>query len=409
MSSGRSAASPALRFLVVDDDAKYRELLRYHVGAEWPDAHVDEHAPQGAQPGAASIAPGSYDLILLGHPLRHETGFEWLEGLRARPRCPPVVVFASPSNELLAVDALKAGASSFFPKQPLSHARLAQTLRCELETAGRLGPAREPLDTSDSSLPRGYRYLETLHAGELASVFRVEGPLGVPIALKVIRCGADSGTGYLFERFLQEYELIARLYHPNVVRIHDLGVTDDRAFIAMEYLASGRLSDHIGQLPPGDVVPCMYQIASGLRAVHGAGVLHRDLKPTNIMFRDADTVALIDFGLAKCIELGAAITDTGRIFGTPYYMSPEQGHADRIDERSDIYSLGCIFYEMLTGRRPFTARSAMGVIYKHSHAERPPLGDGHARFEPLLERMMAVEPDARPQSASALLDEIAAL
>lgn len=409
MSNAGAAASSALRILIVDDDATYREYLRYHVGAEWSDAVVDEHAPHGAKPGAASFAPGSYDLILLGHPLEGETGFEWLTGLKARPRCPPVVVFASPSNELLAVDALKAGASSFFPKQQLDHARLAQTLRCELETSGRLGALPEPLDAPDSPLPRGYRYVEKLHSGEIASVFLAAGPSDERIALKVIRCDSDSGTGYLFERFLQEYELIARLHHPNVVAIHDLGITDDRAFIAMEYLANGRLSDRIGQLAPSDIVPCMYQLASGLRVVHGAGVLHRDLKPTNVMFRDDHTLALIDFGLAKRIELGAVVTDTGRIFGTPYYMSPEQGHADYVDERSDIYSLGCIFYEMLTGRRPFMAHSAMGVIYKHSHAPRPELGDAHARFRPLLERMMAVEPDERPQSAAELLDEIASL
>src|SRR5690606_13548858 len=103
------------------------------------------------------------------------------------------------------------------------------------------------------------------------------------------------------------------------------------------------------------------QIASALAAIHEASVLHRDLKPANIMFRDDGTLALIDFGLAKSMALEAAITGTGQIFGTPYYMSPEQGHAEPTDRRSDIYSLGCIFYEMLTGARPFTASSPMGV------------------------------------------------
>lgn len=398
-----------MRFLVVDDDPTYRDYLRWHIGAAWPEAQVDEYAPQGTPPEQARFAPRNYDLILLGHPIDGEQGFAWLEGLKARAGCPPVVVFASPSNELLAVDALKSGAASFFPKRSIDHARLAKTLRCELETAGRLRRSPVPLAAPGSMLPRGYRYLETLHEGELASVFLAEGPQGNEVALKVIRCDADSAAAYLFERFLQEYEVIGRLHHPNVVSIHELGVADDRAFIAMEYLPGGRMSDRIGRIEPGDVVPWMYQLASALRVIHAAGVLHRDMKPANILFRDASTLVLIDFGLAKRVELDAAITDTGRIFGTPYYMSPEQGHADDVDERSDIYSLGCIFYELLTGRRPFTARSAMGVIYKHSHAPRPELGGEHARFRPLLERMMAVDPADRQQSAGELLYEIAAL
>lgn len=399
----------ASSFLIIDDDATYREYLRWHVGAEWPEARIDEHAPGDAAPGGVGFALGNYDLILLGHPLGDERGFEWLAGLRARAHCPPVIVFASPSNEMLAVDALKAGAASFFPKHGVRHARLAETLRCELETAGRLRPGLEPLDAPGSALPRGYRYLETLHTGELASVFLASGPTASRIALKVIRCDSDTGVEYLFDRFLQEYEVIARLRHPNVVAIHDLGIADDRAYIAMEHLPCGRMSDRIDRLASGDVVPYMYQLASALRAIHGSGVLHRDLKPANIMFRDEDTLALIDFGLAKRVELGAMITDTGRIFGTPHYMSPEQGHADELDARSDIYSLGCIFYEMLTGRRPFSGRSAMGVIYKHSQAPRPELGAEHARFEPLLQRMIAVDPEQRQQSADELLHEIAAL
>lgn len=406
----RSQPPPALRFLVIDEDPTYRELLRYHVGVEWPRAHIEERAPCDARPDDPRLVLGSYDMVLLGHPLDGEDGLEWLGRLKDDARCPPVIVFAASSDALLAVDALKAGAASFFPKDDLDHARLAKTLRCELEAAGRVGPRLEPLDAPGSALPRGYTYLETLHSGELASVFLAEGPEARRIALKVIRCDPDSGIEYLLERFLQEYEAIARIHHPNVVRIYDLGISDDRAFIAMEYLPGGRMSERIGRdLGSADVVPYMYQLASALRVTHGAGVLHRDLKPANVMFRDRDTLALIDFGLAKRVELAAVITDTGRIFGTPFYMSPEQGHADTVDARADIYSLGCIFYEMLTGRRPFSGRSAMGLIYKHSHAPRPELGDEHARFRDLLGRMMAIDPAERPQSAAELLYEIAAL
>jgi serine/threonine protein kinase len=133
------------------------------------------------------------------------------------------------------------------------------------------------------------------------------------------------------------------------------------------------------------------------------------LKPGNIMFRDASTLALIDFGLAKQMKLRAAITGAGQIFGTPFYMSPEQGHAEPADERSDIYSLGCIFYEMLTGQRPFTAPSAMGVIYKHAHAPRPRLGDKLRALQPTLGGMFAARPDDRYQSVAELLADLEAI
>jgi serine/threonine protein kinase len=127
------------------------------------------------------------------------------------------------------------------------------------------------------------------------------------------------------------------------------------------------------------------------------------------MFRDDGSVALIDFGLARWLQLEAALTGHGEISGTPYYMSPEQGHGLATDVRSDLYSLGCICYEMLTGSQPFTAPTPMGVIYQHAHAPRPRLGPGLATVQPLLDRLMAVDPVSRFASARALLDEIEAL
>jgi serine/threonine protein kinase len=255
------------------------------------------------------------------------------------------------------------------------------------------------------------RLLAKLYAGDLSSVYlaEVEGS-GERIAFKVLRHVPDAGGGRLFDRFLQEYEVIARVRHPNVVQIFDLGVADDHAYIAMEYLAAGSLAERlIGALPPSVAIDYVRQIASALAAIHAAGILHRDLKPANVMFRDAGSLALIDFGLAKQMRLEAAITGTGQIFGTPYYMSPEQGHAEPTDQRSDIYSLGCMFYEMLTGDRPFTATSPMGVIYRHANAPRPRLGRALTELQPLLDRMLAVERLARYQSAEELLRDLEAV
>ncbi len=162
-------------------------------------------------------------------------------------------------------------------------------------------------------------------------------------------------------------------------------------------------------LSPAMALHFLEQIASALDAIHAVGVLHRDLKPANVMLRTDGSLCLIDFGLAKANELDAELTGTREIFGTPYYMSPEQGHAELIDARSDLYSLGVIFFEMLTGRKPYTGGSAMEVIYKHKRAELPAIDSQYAIYEPLLRRLLAKSPADRFQSAREVIGEVAEL
>jgi serine/threonine-protein kinase PpkA len=194
------------------------------------------------------------------------------------------------------------------------------------------------------------------------------------------------------------------------VCIYDLGVADDHAYIAMEHFPAGDLRERMKKpLTPAMAVGYLYQIASALEAIHSVGVLHRDLKPANIMLRPDGTVSLIDFGLAKANENDISLTGTREIFGTPYYMSPEQGHAEVIDARSDLYSLGVVFYEMLIGRKPYNGATAMEVIYKHKRAELPEIAPQFADYEAMLRRLLAKSPDDRFQTAGDLLAAIARL
>jgi eukaryotic-like serine/threonine-protein kinase len=397
-----------LRFLIIDDDADYRRLLRYHLEIEWPDASIDEYQPAAAGPLPDDLDLAGVDLVLLGNSSAPDDALAPLRRLRSCRDCPPVVLFAADSDEFLAVDAIKAGAASFFPKDRVKHRRLIEAI------SGELGAAR--LDPTGAMLAnhrvlngaRKRRLVAKIYAGDLSSVYLAESEDGNErLAFKVLRHVPDVGGSRLFDRFLQEYEVIARVRHPNVVRIFDLGIADDHAYIAMEFLGAGSLAQRLSTaLTPEVAIDYTRQIGSALEAIHDAGILHRDLKPANIMFREAGTLALIDFGLAKQMRLHAAITGTGQIFGTPYYMSPEQGHAEPTDERSDIYSLGCIFYEMLTGGRPFTASSPMGVIYRHAHAPRPRLTRSLTHLQPLLDRMLATERLERYQSAAELLADL---
>jgi serine/threonine protein kinase len=169
----------------------------------------------------------------------------------------------------------------------------------------------------------------------------------------------------------------------------------------MEYLAGGDLRQKIDQgNTSANAVSYLRQISGALAKIHSVGITHRDLKPGNIMLREDGSVALIDFGLAKRMRLRQEITDSGEIFGTPYYMSPEQGRGNEVDARSDIYSLGVIFYEMLTGEKPYLGSNAMSIIYKHSEAPVPLLPHRYAVHQALLNLLMAKKPEDRLQSAA---------
>lgn len=400
-----------MRFLILDDDEGFRDVLKYYLNVQWPEVPVDEVAPHARGTKPYDIEVSRYDTIFLSWPVGKEPGFEWLRGLRQQDLCPPIVVFALNSNEFLAVDAIKAGAASYFPKRKLRYKRLIDTVRVELGYGSSSTTGLQFIQQAAHRRGRNYRYVETLHAGEFSSIY-VAKDLDDDslIAFKVLRHVPDSGGDGLFDRFLQEYEIIAGIRHPHVVDIFDLGVADDHAYIAMEYLPAGSLAMKLSApLEPCIAINYTQQIASALSVIHSSGVLHRDLKPSNIMFRDDTNIALIDFGLAKQMELEAALTGNGQIFGTPHYMSPEQGHGQNLDARSDIYSLGCLFYEMLVGRRPFVSGSAMGIIYQHAHADRPGLGENLDSCSRVLERMYAPDPQNRFSSAEQLLEELKAL
>lgn len=348
------------------------------------------------------------DLVLLGHPSGRADAVDWVRQFRALPRFPPIVVIGS-GDERQVVAAVKAGADEYVGKPGLSNSRLVEAIEVALQAPARGVPghgAGEALaNGSHDPIPRNYEIVRKLAHGEIATVYLArQRNSQQQIVLKVLHQVADSSTGRILDRFLREYELVARLDHPNVVRIHDFGVADDHAYIAMEYCGGGSLKRRIGAgMDRYEAYRLMRDIAGALGVLHAAGILHRDLKPTNVLFRDDGSLALIDFGLAKQVALQAEVTGAGAIFGTPYYMSPEQGHGEAVDVRGDIYSLGVIFYEMLTGSKPFDGDTAMAVIVKHRQAPIPGLPMSLREFQPLIQRMLAKQPAERFPNVEELL------
>jgi len=392
--------------MIIDAEEAFRNLLLHHVTTHWDDAEVMAFDPTESGHLPDEFSGAGKDLVLLGSKQGEDRdGIDTLRRFAKKPGFPGLVYFGADGEDEKA--ALRAGADKFMRRDRVSHdaliVRLSDVLvaRRRVVSTGSLFVG--DLRTGILPLIKGYRFVRKLSSTEHSAVYLAERESdGLEIVLKVLRQGPDDEASIgAFERFLQEYEMIAGIDHPNIVRIFDLGVGDDHAHIAMEYLEGGDLKNRIESgVTEKLAVSYLCQIAGAIAAIHEVGILHRDLKPGNIMLRKDGSIALIDFGLAKRMRLKQEITGSGEIFGTPYYMSPEQGHGGAVDERSDIYSLGVLFYELLTGEKPFHGDTAMGIIYKHANAPVPLLKPRVAHHQALINMLLAKYPDDRLSSAA---------
>jgi DNA-binding NarL/FixJ family response regulator len=405
-----AVSSSARRVLIITDQTDLGRVIEHHVSILWPGASCRVHAPAVSGRLHSAFTAAGYDAVLLDERVEHGRGRDWFENLRRRPNFPPVVFLALSDDAQWADELLRRGALSVLTLARIDGERLRAALHAA--QAQRDSRAERTDETAvgvpDIDLP-GYRCVRRLGSGGSSVVYLAESArAGNMVVLKVLRDeSAASPAPMQFSRFLQEYELISRIRHPNVVRIFDLGVAADHAYFAMEHFPRGDLRQRLhGALDPRIACEYLAQMAGALQTVHDVGVLHRDLKPGNIMLRSDRSLAIIDFGLAKQLGLRVDITGTGEIFGTPYYMSPEQGHGQDLDQRSDLYSLGVIFYEMLTGRKPYVDVNAMNVIYMHANAPLPALTGHLRRHQPLVERLLAKAPDERFASAAELLAQL---
>jgi serine/threonine-protein kinase PpkA len=266
-------------------------------------------------------------------------------------------------------------------------------------------------DSGEPLRLKGYRLTRKIGSGGMTEVFLAERESDqLAVVLKVLDASGKATSEHL-SRFIQEYTLLSHIEHPHVIRIYDQGFTDDHAYIAMEYFELGDLREEIrAGMSQQRVVEIVRQVAQALEAIHRQGIIHRDLKPENIMRRPDGSVALADFGIAKSMmqqeSLGLTQTRHGDVIGTPYYLSPEQASGQPITPSSDLYSLGVMMFEMLTGQRPFRAESLDLLLARHLTAPTPRLPQALADVQPVIDRLMAKKAADRHSSARALIIDL---
>jgi serine/threonine protein kinase len=274
-------------------------------------------------------------------------------------------------------------------------------------------PAPEPTEIAGR-----FEVLQKLGAGAFGTVYKARDKvLGRLLAIKTIRmeglAASQTGLGEMLDRFRREAQVAAQLKHPSIVTIYDIGECEGISYISME-LVDGIGLDHViadsGRIPIERAAGLAAQVADALDFAHRSGVVHRDIKPANIMIESGDRVKVTDFGIAKPTDSAEHLTLTGSLLGTPSYMSPEQARGSALDGRSDLFSLGCVLYEMVAGRRAFRGESITALLFKIITEEPPPIRELDPsvpdRLVEIIARSIAKVPEKRYQFGRELVDDL---
>lgn len=385
-------------------------MLSQYLSMGWHDADIEEGSLAEILEDRSLVA----DAILIGGIRASDENVQKILQRSHKGELPPAIVISGEEggdgqNDVLSMEDLTPVMLNGAIAEAIK--RHADGVSSDTSTTSRSSSSS---DRADNELPverleglKGYRLIKELGRGGMSSVYLAEdNDTGKEVAIKVLDMDTIEDDR-MIERFIREYSMLASVNNIHVASILDQTFTDKYAFIIMERFQGGDLTSRIRKgIKPKEALNYLAQIADGLADVHREGIVHRDLKPGNIMFRLDDTLAILDFGLAQIDDDSMDLTKHGEVYGTPSYVSPEQARGKRVDHRSDIYSTGIIFYQMLTRKKPYRADNPMAMFYKHVHAEIPQLPADYAGYQPLLEKMLAKSADERFQTADELAEAL---
>ena len=256
----------------------------------------------------------------------------------------------------------------------------------------------------------GYQLKSQIGRGGMANVYlAVQESFNRPVAIKIMNPALAADPTFS-QRFIREARMMAQLSHPHIVPVFDIGTHGNLHYMTMEHISGGTLKQRLQDgLEEHDIERIISQIAAALDYAGEQDIIHRDVKPDNIMFRGDGSAVLMDFGIARPIQGDEAMTQMGTIVGTPKYMSPEQHRGKGVDSRADLYSLGVVLFEMLTGRAPYTGEDAMSIGIKHISEPIPLLPTDKKRWQPLVRKLMAKDPEQRFQRGSEVIAALKSL
>jgi eukaryotic-like serine/threonine-protein kinase len=402
-----------MRILHVDDDEDLRHVVSRYIRDYWPDAHIDGYNPLERDLPSASFPLGSYDLVVLDYMLGRGDGLEWLKALKQRDDCPKILFLTGAGNEIVAVRAIKAGADYYQRKQELTREKLIASIReltstpAERTVSPDLAARMEGHDLRAKVRIPGIKILHMIGEGGTARVYLASRKHDdEPLVVKILRDDVLNSTA--MERFMEEYAMVEHIQSRHVARILGHGKHENNIYLVMEFFEGGDLAKRLGgkPMPPQEALQLFRELMFALGDIHEKGILHRDLKPQNLMFRRDGTLAIVDFGIAKNIA-AADRTGAGEVLGTPRYMSPEQVQCRALDLRTDIYSAGVLLYRMLTGKHMFDGQTAMEIAMRHVNSVPPSLPADLALYQPLLDKLVEKDREARFRNADEVIGYLA--
>jgi CheY-like chemotaxis protein/tRNA A-37 threonylcarbamoyl transferase component Bud32 len=432
LDAGKRTAVMA-KILYVDDDCDLARSVGRNLSCM---DHTVTIANTGLE-GWNSIKSNQYDLVILDWEMPDLNGIELLKLLRSGDINTPVIMMTGRSALNDRVHGLQSGANDYMTK-PFEIEELAARINAALRACKAAAPpppkslgtnneaVLKRADLAGTALAARFEFLDLIAEGGSAMVFKCRHPqLSKLVAIKMLIESEFSEEA--IARFEQEARVISNLEHQNILIVHDFGVTERKQpYMVMELIDGPSLHNYVeskGYLPLKEALPIVISIGDGLAYAHERGILHRDIKPGNIMLKQVSSQQVVpkilDFGLAKllsiCAHKAAIHTQAQQFIGSPPYMSPEQVRGKQLDERSDIYSLGCLLFEVVTGCLPFTGEDPVEIAFKH--IEEPPLSFAQVRpevkypptLELLLAKAMEKDPARRYQTVRELNNELARL